>query len=154
MKPFKYIFLLAAVCSLAFSCKKHCNDDDHCIKIKKNIPLTVAQEVPPKETAAYGTADVSYNKCKRLLTYTISWYHLSGDAVGSHIHGTAPRGVNAPVVYDFTSLITHTNSGSVTDSVHVDNIAIKEDSLLAGFYYFNVHSAKYPGGEIRGQIEF
>lgn len=36
----------------------------------------------------------------------------------------------------------------------VDGSAIKEDSLMAGMYYFNIHTAKYPGGEIRGQIEF
>ncbi len=155
MKTLKNIFLFLAVCSLTlFACKKDCEDDDNCVKIKNGIPITGAQEVPPKETEAHGTANVSYNKCDKMLTYTISWTNLTGEPVGSHIHGTAPRGVNAPVKHDFTSLIPKTISGTFTNSVRVDGIAIKEDSLLAGFYYFNIHTPKFPGGEIRGQIEF
>ncbi len=155
MKTLKNIFLFLAVCSLTlFACKKDCEDDDDCEKTKNEIHLTGAQEVPPKETNAYGTANVSYNKCNKILKYTISWTNLTGEPVGSHIHGTAPKGVNAPVKHDFTSLIPKTTSGTFTNSVMVDGIAIKEDSLLAGFYYFNIHTPKFPGGEIRGQIEF
>ncbi|MEK7224254.1 MAG: CHRD domain-containing protein [Bacteroidota bacterium] len=31
---------------------------------------------------------------------------------------------------------------------------IKELDLLNGNYYINIHTAAYPGGEIRAQIEF
>ena len=51
--------------------------------------------------------------------------------------------------YQFTA-----TSGSFTDSVKVDGSAIKEDSLLSGLYYINIHTPKNPGGEIRGQITF
>ncbi len=155
MKTTKILFLLLAVSSLTLlSCKKDCKDDKKCIITKNGIALTGAQEVPPKETHAYGTANVSYNKCDKILKYTISWNDLTGAPVGSHIHGTAPRGVNAPVKHDFTDLIPKIMSGTFSNSVRVDEIAIKEDSLLAGFYYFNIHTPKFPGGEIRGQIEF
>ncbi len=157
MKTFNNIFLFVAICSFTlFGCKKqHCkDDDDNCVKIKNGIALTGAQEVPPKETDAHGTAKISYNKCDKVLTYTISWTHLTGEPIGSHIHGTAPKGVNAPIKHDFTTLIPKTTSGTFTNSVNVDGIAIKEDSLLAGYYYFNIHTPKFPGGEIRGQIEF
>ncbi len=155
MKTIKPILLLVAISSFAFSsCKKDCKDDGNCIKTKNGIAITGAQEVPPKQTQAYGTANVSYNKCDKILRYTITWTHLTGGPVGSHIHGTAPRGVNAPIKHDFTALIPKTMSGTFTNSVTVDEIAIKEDSLLAGYYYFNIHTPKFPGGEIRGQIEF
>ncbi len=155
MKTLKNTFLFVAICSITlFACKKHCKEDDDCVKTKNEIKLTGAQEVPPKETEAQGTANVSYNKCDKKLTYTISWTHLTGEPIGSHIHGTARKGVNAPVKHDFTPLLPKTTSGTFTNSVIVDGIAIKEDSLLAGFYYFNIHTPKFPGGEIRGQIEF
>ncbi|MDQ6762732.1 MAG: CHRD domain-containing protein [Bacteroidota bacterium] len=153
MKTFKHIFLVLTICSFTFfACKK--DHDDPCIKAKKGLAMTGAQEVPAHQTAGHGKVDVSYNKCDKMLTFTISWADLAGNPVGSHIHGTAPKGVNAPVLYNFTSSIPKTTSGTFTDSVKVDGITIKEDSLLAGFYYLNIHTPKYPGGEIRAQIEF
>ena len=155
MKTFKDIFLFLAICSITlFACKKHCKDDDDCVKVKNEVALTGAQEVPPKETDAHGTVNISYNKCDKILKYTISWMNLTGEPIGSHIHGPAPRGVNASIKHDFTALIPKVTSGTFTNSVTVDGIAIKEDSLLAGYYYFNIHTPKFPGGEIRGQIEF
>ena len=44
-------------------------------------------------------------------------------------------------------------AGNFNRSVAVDGQAIKEDSLLLGYYYFNIHTSNNPGGEIRGQIE-
>ena len=153
MKTFKNIFLFVAICSFTlFACKKHCHDE--CVKTKKGLQITGKQEVPPKETDAHGTADVSYDKCTKILTYTVSWTKLTGIPTGAHIHGTAPRGVNAGIKHDFFALIPKTISGTFSNSVNVDGIAIKEDSLLLGYYYFNFHTPKFPGGEIRGQIEF
>ncbi|MEJ7586730.1 MAG: CHRD domain-containing protein [Ferruginibacter sp.] len=153
MKTFSKILLFLAISSFTLiACKKNCEDD--CVKIKKGIRLTGAQEVPQRETTAKGTADVSYNKCTKELKYTISWKDLSGIPTGAHIHGTAPRGMNAGVKHNFFPLIPKTMSGTFTNSVTVDDVAIKADSLLAGFYYFNFHTPKFPGGEIRGQIEF
>lgn len=153
MKTFNKILLFVAVCSFAlFACKKQC--DDHCLIVKKGIKLTGDQEVPPKETEAYGNADVCYNKCTKRFDFTISWHNLSGIPTGAHIHGTAARGTNAPIKVDYFALIPQTESGTFTHSVPVDEISLKADSLLAGFYYFNFHTPKFPGGEIRGQIEF
>lgn len=153
MKTFKHFFVVAVICSLTlFACKKDCND--HCIIIKKGLPMNGSQEVPAKKTAASGKLDVSYDRCEKKLTFTISWKHLTGEPVGSHIHGTAPKGVNAPVKYNFTNLIPKATSGTFTNTVMVDGMAIKEDSLLAGFYYINIHTPSNPAGEIRAQIEF
>lgn len=120
----------------------------------RGIVMSPAQEVPAKNSPATGVADVSYNKTTKVLSYTLAWTSLTGNPTGSHIHGTAPRGVNAGVKHDFTSLLPKTTSGIFINSVVVNNVAIKEDSLLKGFYYFNIHTPTNPGGEIRGQIEF
>ena len=153
MKIFKHILLLLAIFSLAlFACKKDCKDP--CVVTKSNLPMSGSQEVPVRQTNALGKIKVSYNKCDKTLEYTVSWNDLTGLPIGSHIHGTAPKGVNAPIKHDFTALLPKTTSGTFTNSVKVDEVAIKEDSLLAGFYYINIHTPKFPGGEIRGQIEF
>lgn len=121
---------------------------------KKGISLTSAQEVPANTSPGRGTADVTYNKESHMLTFTVNWSALTGTPTMAHIHGTAAKGVNAGVKQDLSKLLSKSNAGSFTDSVKIDGNTIKEDSLLAGFYYFNIHTPAHPGGEIRGQIEF
>jgi Cu/Zn superoxide dismutase len=121
---------------------------------RKGLPIDVMQEVPAKATGAMGTADVSYNKTTKILSYYITWKNLTAMPTGAHIHGPAPKGTNAGIKHDFFSLIPKTLAGSFSNSVLVDGTAINETDLLNGMYYFNIHNIIYPGGEIRGQIEF
>jgi len=156
MRNFKHIFVSTVISSfvLLSACTKEDCEDDNKVYTKKGLDLSGAQEVPVRDTKAYGKADVSYDKKTKMLKYDISWFNLTGVPTGSHIHGSAPRGVNAPIKHDFFSLIPKTPSGTFSNSVMVDGVAIKEDSLLLGFYYLNIHTPTFPGGEIRGQIEF
>ncbi|MEP6594431.1 MAG: CHRD domain-containing protein [Ginsengibacter sp.] len=117
------------------------------------LQMKADQEVPVNKSTASGTADVTYNKDTKMLTYTLNWSGLTGKATMAHIHGTAPRGTNAGVKHDLTPVLKKETSGSFTDSVKIDASDIKEDSLLSGFYYFNIHTPANPGGEIRAQID-
>ncbi|MBL7697450.1 MAG: CHRD domain-containing protein [Chitinophagaceae bacterium] len=119
----------------------------------KTIQLSASEEVPANNSTGTGTADVTYNKDTKTLTYSINYSGLTGDATMAHIHGTAAKGSNAGVAHDLTGVLKKAASGNFTDSVKIGD-KIKEDSLLTGFYYFNIHTKKNPGGEIRGQIEF
>jgi len=130
------------------------NNSSNNVVSKTGIPLSSKQEVPNNNSPATGTADVSYNKDNKMLTFTINWTGLTNKPTMAHIHGTAAKGVNAGVKHDLSKSLPKTAAGNFSDSVKVDGVAIKEDSLLAGFYYFNIHTPKNPGGEIRGQIEF
>ena len=120
----------------------------------KSLPMGPDQEVPPNNSPARGTADVTYNKDTKMLTYTLNWSGLTASPTMAHIHGTAARGANSGVKHDLTNVLKKETAGSFTDSVKIDASDIKEDSLLSGFYYFNIHTPANPGGEIRGQIEF
>lgn len=120
----------------------------------KMLTLTSAEEVPPNTSTGTGTADVTYNKDNKMLTYKLSWSGLTGEPTMAHIHGTSPKGANSGPRRDLTPYLQKSASGSFSDSVMVDGKEIKEDSLLLGFYYFNIHTAAHPGGEIRAQIEF
>lgn len=130
------------------------DDDDDNVVQKSGLAISGSQEVPPVTTTASGTMNVSYDKSSKVLSYTVNWQNLTAAPVMAHIHGTAPRGVNAGVKHDFTAPLPKTVSGTYSGTVTVDGMAIKEDSLLNGFYYVNIHTPTYPGGEIRGQIEF
>ena len=118
------------------------------------LPMKPDQEVPTNTSTATGTADVTYNKDTKMLTYTLNWSGLTDKPTMAHIHGTAARGVNAGVKHDLSNVLKKETTGSFTDSVKIDASDIKEDSLLSGFYYFNIHTPANGGGEIRAQIEF
>lgn len=152
----KYPAWLSLALVLALGTFIACNKDDDKPKViyeKTGLALSASQEVPPNTSTATGTMDVSYNKDTKVLNLQASWSNLTDNPVAAHIHGTALRGVNAGVKFDLGTNVTSA-TGTFTANINVDNIAIKEDSLLLGFYYFNVHTPINPGGEIRGQIEF
>ena len=136
------------------ACDKDDDDPpDQTVFTKNGLVLSGDQEVPAKVTNATGTMNVSYDKTTKMLTLSATWSNLSADPVAAHIHGTAAKGANAGVKVDFHDNVT-TATGNFNRAVTVDEVAIKEDSLLLGFYYFNIHTPANPGGEIRGQIEF
>jgi hypothetical protein len=130
------------------------NSNTNSVMTKNGLPLGPNQEVPPNDSKASGTADVSYNRDSKMLVFTVNYNDLTGEPSMAHIHGPAAKGANAGVVHDLSKLLQKAKAGSFSDSVKVDGSSIKEDSLLSGFYYFNIHTPKHPAGEIRGQIEF
>jgi hypothetical protein len=90
-----------------------------------------------------------------------------------HIHGLAPAGFNASPIQNIVAgsstifpqktgtRFTYTKSGTISGTLFVDGVAIKEADLLNGMYYMNIHTngvnpngGTYGGGEIRGQIVF
>ena len=160
MKALKSLVALLVFSSLLVGCEKWKDifhkdkDKEQKVYRAENLPMSGLQEVPQRETLAHGWIDATYNKETKMLDFTIKWQDLTGEPIGSHIHGVAPKGVNAGIKYDFTALLPKTTAGTFTNSVMVDGTAIKEDSLMLGYYYINLHTPKFPGGEIRGQLEF
>lgn len=162
MKALKSLVALLALSSMLSGCEKwkdfvHKHKDkeeEKNVYVGENLPMSGLQEVPQRETLGRGSIDARYEKNTKTLKFTVRWSDLTANPVGSHIHGVAPKGANAGVKFDFTAALPKVTSGSFSTSVVVDNIAIKEDSLIKGFYYVNIHTPKFPGGEIRGQLEF
>ena len=108
--------------------------------------LTGAQEVPAVATGGTGTADTTFDKSTNVLTWTVTYSGLSGPVTAGHIHGPAAPGANAGVVIPFTGDLSSPIRGKATLT------AAQVADLTAGRYYVNLHTAKNPGGEIRGQL--
>ena len=134
-----------------------------------NIAMTGAQEVPANSSAAIGKASVNYDRSTGYLNYTVEWSGLTDTLTGMHIHGPADPGFSAGILHriiDPTSFsvsngatIANTGkayikSGNISARVFIDGFVLKEADLLAGKYYFNIHSKAFTNGEIRGQITF
>ena len=106
------------------------------------------QEVPAISTPAGGSVTGTYDDKTHMLTYRVTWDALSGPAYMAHFHGPADAGQNAKVLIPIN--ITQTASGIATGAVILaDSVA---NFFKSGKMYYNVHSAQYPGGEIRAQV--
>ncbi|CDP52918.1 CHRD domain-containing protein [Paradevosia shaoguanensis] len=103
-------------------------------------------EVPPTDSAGTGTVDATYDTDSKAFTWTIDYSGLSGDASAAHFHGPADPGANASPVVPIDGALTSPIKGTatLTDEQATD--------LQAGKWYFNIHTAKFPDGEIRGQV--
>ncbi|MCY0389492.1 CHRD domain-containing protein [Robbsia sp. Bb-Pol-6] len=110
--------------------------------------LNTAQEVPPHGTEGTGTLKATYNTVSKALDYKVSYDKLTGPATAAHFHGPAAPGENAkPVVPVPADALASPIRG------HAVLTAEQASDLMAGKWYFNVHTAANPGGEIRGQVE-
>jgi hypothetical protein len=114
--------------------------------VKFHAALDGQSEVPPKTTSGAGTVEATYDTATKKLDYTGTWHDLSGPATMAHFHGPAAPGANAGIAVPWGNDPTSPFHGTatLTDAQAAD--------LLAGRWYANVHTAKNPGGEIRGQV--
>ncbi|MDQ3214889.1 MAG: CHRD domain-containing protein [Pseudomonadota bacterium] len=108
--------------------------------------LTGAQEVPAVTTSGTGTVETTFDKSTNVLTWTVTYAGLSGPLTAGHFHGPALPGVNAGVVVPFTGDLASPIRGKATLT------SAQSADLTAGRWYANLHTAKNPGGEIRGQV--
>jgi CHRD domain len=107
--------------------------------------LKGSSEVPPTESNAKGKAEVTYDDSTKILRWSISYWGLTGSATAAHFHGPAGEGENAGVMITISPLPSPMKGAAI----------LTEDqskALLSGNLYINVHTAKYPDGEIRGQL--
>ena len=106
--------------------------------------LSGANEVPANAATATGNIMGTYSDATLMLTYNIVYNGLTGSPSGAHIHAGV-AGMNGGILYGLSATVS-----PLTGIVAV-NIA-DEAALLAGNTYVNIHTAAYPGGEIRAQI--
>ncbi|HEV7860421.1 MAG TPA: TIGR03118 family protein, partial [Pyrinomonadaceae bacterium] len=114
--------------------------------------LNGAQETPPNATTGRGTGIVILDPSGTSAKVSLYFTGLTGPATASHIHGPAAPGTAAPVLFPFPTTPAAT-SGSV-NNVSITLTPTQLQQLKDGLFYFNVHTAANPGGEIRGQILF
>ena len=105
--------------------------------------LNGASEVPPNDSAGKGTAEISVDTAAKKITWTLSHEGLSGDPTAAHFHGPAAAGANAGPIIDITANIA-SGSADLTDAQLAD--------IQGGMVYLNIHTEKFPDGEIRGHV--
>jgi hypothetical protein len=107
--------------------------------------LKGADEVPPNTTTGEGQVTATLDTTSKAFSYNVSYSGLTGKAMAAHFHGPADPGANAPPIITMKSLASPIKgTATLTDAQIAD--------LQAGKWYFNVHTAAHPSGEIRGQL--
>ena len=108
--------------------------------------LSSGQEVPKqvvRDTAAHGLFKATLSG--KTLKWKLTFAKLTGPATQAHIH-MAARGKSGNVVVPLCAPCTSGMTGTATVT-SADLSAFKKHLL-----YVNVHTAKNPNGEIRGQL--
>ena len=133
------------------------------------------QEVPAVSSAAVGRFKATFDKASNSIHYEVSYSGLEGDVRQSHIHfgqrgvsggislwlcqttnNPSPTPATTPVCPQsgtVTGVLTSANViGPAGQGIAAGEFAEILAAIRAGIAYVNVHSSKFPGGEIRGQL--
>jgi hypothetical protein len=114
------------------------------------LPLTPTQETAVPNSIGTGSVTALYDTSTKVMLYSIVYQLNPGaTAVAAHFHGPASLGANAGVQIGLPTTPTG-NAGKVTGTVTLS--AAQEVDLLAGKWYFNIHSTLASGGEMRAQM--
>jgi hypothetical protein len=110
--------------------------------------LSAKQEVPaPKGVPAAATGRFTGKLVGNKLTWKLTFKGLSGAAVAAHIHLGKPGKAGNVIVPLCPPGCKSGKSGTTTVKKAV------RDAIVRNGTYVNVHTAKNPGGEIRGQLK-
>ena len=158
MKFIKTTALLTLLVSfIMMSCEKEAEVRKTKVFSKNGIILSGAQVVPASTTVATGTMDVNYDRRTQTLNYKVTWSQLTGNPTGIGIYGLAPKGyaVSPAAPIQVISTTGLTASGTLSGSLLVDGVYIKDEDIVNGMYYFMIRTAANGGaGELRAQIVF
>jgi hypothetical protein len=114
--------------------------------IRIEATLSGAREAPPTDSAATGRMEGTFDPNTKMLAWTVSYSGLSSPALSADFHGPAPPGENAPIqVATPGDLPSPFHGGAKLDDAQAQD-------LMDGRWYFNLHSKKFPAGEIRGPV--
>ena len=157
-----FVFALAGA-SIALAGAGKGKDDDNGF----SAHLVGFNEVPANNTAGHG--DLIFTMTSTQITFRLVYADLSGPPAAAHIH-VGQKNVNGGVSVFFCGgggqpPCPATTSGTVTGTItaanvvgptaqgfNVGDLAAVERAIKAGVTYANMHTAKFPAGEIRGQV--
>jgi hypothetical protein len=136
--------------------------------------LSGYEEVPAVSTAASGKFRAEVRAGQTEIAYRLSYEDLEADVQQAHIHfgqrdvngaivvflcsnlGNGPAGTQpcpaAPATITGTITAANVGGGAAAQGIAPGEFGELLQAINAGVTYANVHSAKFPSGEIRAQL--
>ena len=142
----------------------------------KDVRLTGYEENPDVSTVATGSFEARVSDNGTSLHYKLSYSGLEGTVTQSHVH-FGKRAINGGISFWLCETATNQSPsastpacpapggtvegditaaevlGPVAQGIEPLNFAEIVAAMRAGHVYANVHSTKWPGGEIRAQLK-
>lgn len=125
--------------------------------------LRPGNEVIPPDSGGSGNeigAGIFFDASTRILSLNLAYgsafgfSDLTGPAFAWLLHGPAPLGETAPVLFNLQSFHTFAadpaHGGIITGSLALN--AFQETALVSGLTYINIYTPASLGGEIRAQL--
>ena len=113
--------------------------------LKYKADLSGPGEVPPTDSKGKGAIEATYDTATKTLIWSGTYVDLTGPEAAAHFHGPAASGANAPPMVTVDAAASPFKGSAVlTDA--------QAKAFADGMIYFNIHTAKNKGGEIRGQL--
>jgi hypothetical protein len=122
-----------------------------------HVRLSGAREVPKNSSHAKGTASFTISRSGKSIRYRLTAHGLHGTPTAAHIH-LGSRKVAGAIIIGLKLRPFHLPaSGVVTKKSFVAQGNVKTfrqaiRAIRAGRTYVNIHTTKFPAGEIRAQI--
>lgn len=114
--------------------------------------INAAQETTGSTSTGAGSAVMLYDIATNKYDLTVTVSTLPTPITASHLH-EAPPGTPGPVVSPLGGEAVYSRNGdTVTGTFHGVTYGGTPLTLLRNGAYINLHSATYPGGEVRGQL--
>jgi hypothetical protein len=110
--------------------------------------LSAAEQSVTTVSPGVGRADFALDRDTLRLSWKVTYSKLTSGPIGAGVHGPQRPGTNAGVQIDFGragGALPLQGSAALTDA--------QIEYLLAGRMYVNVRTARYPEGELRGQVQ-
>ncbi len=120
--------------------------------VERTTYLTTMRSEINAASPGSGSSVLRLSADEKSATVTFNYANLTTPTTSMHIHGPADPGQNGNILFDLDDAPKQADGSMVWTFAQVGTVTPTQivQALKAGRLYINIHSSRYPSGEIRG----